>query len=314
MYNIKTVVKLTGIPAVTIRAWENRYGAVDPKRTEGGHRLYTERDVDDLRWLKRAMEEKDITISQAARLLKQAKEERREPAAASLTIPDPEEAEAELSRGTFELLRIPLYDTLVQYRTEEANRLIDKGFALYAYEDMFHHVLVPILYRVGSEWESGKISVAQEHFVSNMIYQRFHAFFRVLPINGNLPRAVAFCPSGERHELGLLLFVLYLRRQGMEVLYLGADTPLDGVLQAIGGKQARYVCSSLTGKRFLSAAVEMFGDISAEYPDIRFVLGGKAFAEGKHPYMRYVLNGDPGSWERWFDEEMAERNALYVQA
>ncbi|MDF2663219.1 MAG: hypothetical protein K0Q94_6010 [Paenibacillus sp.] len=311
MYNIKTVVKLTGIPAVTIRAWENRYGAVDPERTEGGHRLYSERDVDDLRWLKRAMEEKDITISQAARLLKQAKEERREPATASMTVSAEAETEAEVPRGTFELLKIPLYDALVQYRTEEANRLIDRGFALYAYEDMFHHVLVPILHQVGDEWESGKISVAQEHFVSNMIYQRFHAFFRVLPIHGNLPRAVAFCPSGEQHQLGLLLFVLYLRRQGMEVLYMGADTPLDGVLQAIGSKQARYVCSSLTGKRFLAAAVEMLDNISAEYPDIRFVLGGKAFAEGKHPYKQYVLKGDPGSWERWFDEEMAERNAFY---
>ncbi|MEF3308342.1 MerR family transcriptional regulator [Paenibacillus sp. GYB004] len=309
MYNIKTVVKLVGIPAVTIRAWENRYGVVEPGRTDGGHRVYSERDVEDLRWLKRQVDERGMNISQAAKLLKQAKAERREGAGREKPVSeaDNEPALAPDSRQlTFGKLQALLYDTLIQYRTEEANSLIDMGFALYAYEDMFHHVLVPILYRIGEEWESGKVSVAQEHFTSNMLYQRFHYFFRVLPVQSNMPKAVAFCPSGEHHQLGLLLFVLFLRKKGMEVVYLGTDMPLDGVLHVIESKQIRFVCVSLTGAGNLNAALGMLRHIADKFPDIRFVLGGGAFSGGGHPYSGCVLSGDPAKWESWFKDQVGK--------
>lgn len=302
MYNIKSVVKLVGIPAVTIRAWENRYGVVDPERTDGGHRLYSEQDIEDLRWLKRQVDEKGMSISQAARLLKQVRAEQRDSASLAAEMPAAE-AEAKARDNTFGQLQRSLYDALIQYRSDEANRLMDMGFALYAYEDMFHQVLVPILYRIGEEWESGLVSVAQEHFVSNMLYQRFHYFFRVLPVQHDMPKAVAFCPPGEHHQLGLLLFVLFLRKKGMEVVYLGTDMPLDGVLHVIESKQIRYVCVSLTGRRALDGAVEILRDIADKHPDVRFVLGGSAFGESNHLFSRYVQNGDPESWESWFKDQ-----------
>lgn len=302
MYNMKSVVKLAGIPAVTIRAWENRYGVVEPERTDGGHRLYSDRDIEDLRWLKRQVDEKGMSISQAARLLKQAQAERQGREQAVTDIPQAE-AGSKTRDHTFEELRSSLYEALLQYRSDEVNSLVDKGFALYAYEDMFHQVIVPILYRIGDEWENGKVSVAHEHYASHMLYPRFHYFFRVLPVRPGLPKAVAFCPSGEHHQLGLLLFVLFLRQKGMEVVYLGTDMPLDGVLHVMECKQIRYVCVSLTVRRHLDSAVQMLRNITDEHPDIRLVLGGSGFEESEHPYSRYVQSGDPASWENWYHKE-----------
>ncbi|OFS72971.1 helix-turn-helix-type transcriptional regulator [Pseudomonas sp. HMSC08G10] len=50
---MRDVVSLTGINPVTLRAWERRHGLIRPQRTEGGHRLYTAKDVQRIRDIQR---------------------------------------------------------------------------------------------------------------------------------------------------------------------------------------------------------------------------------------------------------------------
>src|SRR5512138_500063 len=50
-YNLKAVLDETGIAADTLRVWERRYGVPMPQRTKGGHRLYSQRDVQLVKWL-----------------------------------------------------------------------------------------------------------------------------------------------------------------------------------------------------------------------------------------------------------------------
>ncbi|NJL05538.1 MAG: MerR family transcriptional regulator, partial [Chloroflexaceae bacterium] len=68
IYNTKAVSQETGVPADTFRAWERRYGVPRPHRTEGGHRLYSERDIAVIRWLRDRTAE-GMTISQAVALM-----------------------------------------------------------------------------------------------------------------------------------------------------------------------------------------------------------------------------------------------------
>ena len=72
IYNIKAVVEATGLPAATLRAWERRYGALSPGRTDSGYRLYSARDIAVLRWLKARVDE-GMNISQALQLLTQSR-------------------------------------------------------------------------------------------------------------------------------------------------------------------------------------------------------------------------------------------------
>ena len=69
MFNIKAVVTQTGLNPATIRAWERRYGLPRPQRTEGGHRHYSQRDVDTLNWLI-ARQDEGVSISHAVELWK----------------------------------------------------------------------------------------------------------------------------------------------------------------------------------------------------------------------------------------------------
>ena len=67
MFNTKAVVQQTGIPAPTLRAWERRYALFSPKRADNDYRLYTERDIVLIRWL-RGRVENGMSISQAIAL------------------------------------------------------------------------------------------------------------------------------------------------------------------------------------------------------------------------------------------------------
>ena len=68
VFNTKAVARETGVPADTFRAWERRYGVPHPQRTDGGHRLYSDRDIAIIRWLRDRTVE-GMNISQAVQLL-----------------------------------------------------------------------------------------------------------------------------------------------------------------------------------------------------------------------------------------------------
>lgn len=280
------------MPAVTIRAWENRYGAVNPLRTESGYRMYSQEDVDDLRWLKEQVENEGSSISQAVRQLKLQKE------AATNAVPFP--AIGPIGEESYEQLCGQIYETLSEFQGEKANKLIDYGFSIYGYDAMFYKVLVPILVRVGDEWESGQASVAQEHFMTELVSRRFFQFFHLFPIHSNLPKVLALCPEGEHHQVGLMLFSLLLRRNGLEVFYLGANTPIDGVLQVIGAQEISIVCMSISNSRLVPKADGMVKLISSHYPNVKFLLGGHGY-EGKNQtaYREFVMSEPPEKWQDW---------------
>ena len=65
---IREVVRLTGVNPVTLRAWERRYGLIQPLRTEGGHRLYSPADVEAIRSIL-TWTERGVAVSKVAQLL-----------------------------------------------------------------------------------------------------------------------------------------------------------------------------------------------------------------------------------------------------
>ncbi len=285
---------MLNIPSVTLRAWENRYLAVDPMRTESGYRVYSEENIEDLRWLKEQVEDHDINISQAVRMLKARKEEKSRVQYVS-----------DLGQGTttdaYQNMRDQIFQKLFHFQGEQANALIDFGFSMYGYDAMLHHILVPVLVRVGDEWEEGKASVAQEHYMTGVISQRFYQFFHVFPINTHLPKALSFCPEGEYHHVGLLLFSLFLRKNGLEVLYLGASTPMDGVMQIIADQDIQMVCMAVTNVTQVPDCDALVTQMTERYPNLIFVLGGKGYENaGSTTYPKWVMTEPSEQWQDWF--------------
>ncbi|WP_420869698.1 MerR family transcriptional regulator [Cohnella ginsengisoli] len=199
---MKRASELLGIPVVTIRAWENRYGIISPSRSSGGHRLLSEEDLARLGFLKEQIENNGLKISEAVELLQRSE-----------SLPAEQAAEQPVNAHAYDHLVEKLYAELIHFNAAQADQTIDLAFAMYDIEETLRRIVVPVLYRVGTEWESGKIKVVQEHFASETIMRRLSALFRVFPIHPSLPVVLAFCPEGERHHLGLLSFSLFFAQK-----------------------------------------------------------------------------------------------------
>ncbi|WJH34810.1 cobalamin B12-binding domain-containing protein [Paenibacillus sp. CC-CFT747] len=196
-----------------------------------------------------------------------------------------------------------LYSALLEFRTESARSLTELAFTMLGYEKTLYRLLVPLLIRVGDEWEEGSATVAQEHFITQFITQKCLSFFPVFPVDPAMPSVIALSPAGEQHQVGLLLFALYLRQKGCEVIYLGPDTPEDGLEAMLKEKKADYVCLSLTNPQHLPGALKLVDFLRNRFPHLKLLLGGQGFAEAPASYRQWILPGDTEGWSRWADEE-----------
>ncbi len=297
VYSIKQVADMLDIPTVTLRAWENRYNAINPIRTDAGYRMYSMENIEDLRWLKKQVEHHHMNISQAVLMLKAREKEKQE------LITAPKQQAGGNIEEAFSKMTDQIYQTLYHFQGERANALIDFGFSLYGYDSMFYHVLVPVLVRVGDAWESGRATVAQEHFMTSLISQRFFQFFHLFPIFPQLPKVVAFCPEGEHHQVGLMLFSLFMRKNGAEVLYLGASTPVEGVIQVIGEQHVQIVCISITSASKVIQTDAIVSQIAKEHEQVHFVLGGKGYEMAENPaYPQWIMKEPTEKWQEWLEK------------
>ena len=289
MYSIKQVSEKLDIPAVTIRAWENRYNVVTPTRTEGGHRLYSEKDMETLKWIKTQVHEKNMKISDAVRLLQ-----------ASPPAPAPPPSQ----NNKYGELQEKLYQSLVNLDTQEANQIADLAFSMYDYEEVCHNILVHVLYKVGDEWENGSISVAQEHFATQFIINRCTQFLRVLPINPALQKVLAFCPEGEQHQIGLMVFSLFLKKKGHDVIYLGPNTPFEGLADLIKMKDISVVAISMTKPDPIGKVEDWISSTLKMKPSLRFIVGGSCIKDCPKLESKSVTYSLGSDWDRWYDSFM----------
>ena len=113
-------------------------------------------------------------------------------------------------------------------------------------------VVLPFLREVGDRWEAGTLSVAHEHFVSDLLRRKLAALSSVPPqqvlddASAPSPIVLLACPPGERHDLVLLCVALMLRERGVRARFLGADTPVPAVVSAARAARADAVVLAAT--------------------------------------------------------------------
>jgi DNA-binding transcriptional MerR regulator len=230
-----------GVSPEVLRAWERRYGVLQPRRSRAGQRLYTDADEARIREMLGHMQG-GYSPAVAARLATATPAEAA-PAGQPAEPPAPEPAD-------LIALRDELRDALHRLDDAGAEAALDRLLAAFALDTVLRDVVLPFLADLGEAWARGTLTVGQEHFASAVIAGRLHALGRGRDA-GVGPRAVLACASEERHELGLLCFALALRGRGWRVCYLGGDTPtaaiagvaaeLDADLVVLGAVRAEPV-------------------------------------------------------------------------
>ena len=221
LYNIGAVARMTGISIATLRAWERRYGFPQSQRTAGGHRLYSERDVIRLRWVK-AQIDAGMQTGQAIHNL--AFQERDARAAASLPGASQERAAGGDLTTAFQQR---LLEALKRQDLQTADQLLAESLAAILPEALILDVIGPTLDAIGHAWESGEISVATEHLASNYLRQRLLLWMLGSPPPRPTAPIVLACAPGEWHEGSLLILGALLCRRRWPVAYLGQAVPLS---------------------------------------------------------------------------------------
>jgi DNA-binding transcriptional MerR regulator/methylmalonyl-CoA mutase cobalamin-binding subunit len=275
VYTIKTVVQETGIAPATLRAWERRYGVLSPGRSEGGYRLYSERDIATLRWLK-AQVESGVSISRAVALLEMRHQAGEEPEFEDnhhgLTVaPD--------NARNPEVIADDLLAALIGFHEARADNILSEAFALYPVEVVAEHIVTPTLVEIGERWHRGEATVVQEHFATAFLRRRLTALFQAYeqPASGRL--AITGAAPSEWHDVGILLVSLVLRRAGWRVIYLGQNVPAEHLMLEAGRLRPEAICLSCATLESARAAVAVYAALETlPEPRPAFVLGGRAFS------------------------------------
>jgi DNA-binding transcriptional MerR regulator len=221
MYPMRTVVRLTGVAPDTLRAWERRYDAVVPTRTEGNARRYSEHDVARLRRLRDAVAS-GHSIGDVVRLGDEALDALVGKAKGG-TSEAPDSAAA---------LRASFLEAIERLDARSCQEILGRAALLVPPRTLALEFLRPVLHEVGERWHAGRLSIAAEHLASAQIRGVVESLRRLQEPPSSAPRLVLAAPSEHRHELGLALGSLLAIQRGVEPIMLGGDLPLREIEDA----------------------------------------------------------------------------------
>jgi MerR family transcriptional regulator, light-induced transcriptional regulator len=274
---IGQLAKRTGVSPELLRAWEQRYGLLQPTRTAGGFRLYSAADEARVQGMQ-SLVAGGLAAAQAARLL--------------LSDDEPAPRSVSTSAATLQDAAGNLTASLDRLDEQAANTALDRLFAGYTVETVLRDAVIPYLHRLGDRWEAGEVSVAQEHFASNLLRGRLLGLAQGWG-QGQGPGAILACVPGEQHELGLLAFGVALRRRGWRITYLGSDSPIGAVADISRSLlPAVVVLLSMNPEGFLDHARE----IAKLAKQVRVMIAGTgATPEIAQQTQTHLLDQDPVS-------------------
>lgn len=260
-YSIKDLEKISGIKAHTIRMWERRYGLIEPQRTETNIRFYSDCDLKRLLNVS-ILNHNGIKISHIAGLTDAEIKNR----VLDLSI------DGRSSSVQIESLMVAMLELdETKFLNGLSSSIIKLGF-----EVSVETVLFPFLERIGVLWQAGTINPAQEHFISNLIRQKlFVAIDNEMqsPVQ-NGPRIIMFLSEHEQHEIGLLFYNLLARKEGMNVVYLGAGVPLEDLSLVHRLRPADVFMTSFITAMDKQEMEDLLREYHKRFPDIPFYLSG----------------------------------------
>lgn len=277
---MKTVARLTGLSADVIRAWERRYGVVSPVRGPRGARLYTEDDVRRLRLLGRATAA-GRAIGDIVRLDQASLE-----ALASELEPTP------TAQG-YEALSRRVLDALSRGAADAVDRELAEALVALGGRRFVRELAAPLLTEIGDRWSRGQLSVADEHLLSAALRSLLSSLIRWRERTAR-PTVLLATPSGERHELGLMLVGLLCVDLGLGLHYLGADLPAAEIVGAARKAGVSVIGLGLVGEANRDRAISEVRVVERTSPrDVELWLGGRnaaAIAQALQPTRAQVLD------------------------
>jgi len=240
LLSIADIERETGISRDTLRVWEKRYGFPEPQRNQRNVREYSADQLERLRLIKQLIDSgirpgklATSDLQQLQKLLQHGEQKR------------------ELSDNVTGLLQIletgPRYGLLTQLEA----LLQQRGL-----REFLTGVLAPMNHAVGNAWFTGKIGILDEHHYVEQVRMVLFAALRNLPETPGKAKALLTTLPGEQHGIGLLMATCMLALEGVEVLMLGVQTPLEEIVRGAIKSECSIVgisCSEYMNRRTVAS-------------------------------------------------------------
>ena len=290
LYPIRTVSTLTGVNSVTLRAWERRYGLIQPKRTPKGHRLYSQGDINLINQVLELLD-KGIPISQVKRRLDSTERDHE-----TNSEPGP--------GGQYEQRML---NAVVRFDENTLDRAYNEALSLYPIDMVTQRLIIPLLRTLGERWENAEGSVAEEHFFGSYLRNKLGARFHHQVRNNQGPRILAACLPGEHHEVGLLLYCLVAIEKGYQIVMLGADLPFSELPTVVQRTAARAIVLSGSIDPPQGVLQDQLADLTAHL-EIPVLIGGLTSINHRDAIVRagaIPVGNDPSHGLRQLEELLA---------
>lgn len=265
---IRVVAQRTGLSTPVLRAWERRYGAVSPERSEGGQRLYSDADIRRLQLLATAVDGgrsiglvADLPTEELEALIDADRESSGRSSADAVT-PDVDRVGIAL-------------EMVEQMRNGEFEAFLLKAAVELRPHEVVEGLMVPLLEEVGRSWQSGRLGPSTEHLASVTIRRVLEWLSSTSQSNDDAPVVVTGTPAGQRHEFGALLAGVVAAYAGWQVRFLGPDLPASEIVRAAVKLEASMVALSAVHPRLDPAGVQQVLEIRRGLPgSVTVVIGG----------------------------------------
>jgi DNA-binding transcriptional MerR regulator len=268
-FNVKAVVRETGLSADVLRVWERRYGVPRPSRSAGGQRRYSRSDVELLKWLV-ARQAEGMSISRAVDLWRE-----QEAQGKRLDLTEPQRTQLTPRLGSLEELRDDWIAACIAFDRLAAESVVGRAFAAYPVASVCGEIFLTGLVEIGKRWHQCEITVHQEHFASELAIYQVERLVGAAPPPWRAERIAVGCVADEHHTLCPLLLTLLLRERGWDTAFLGANLPAEGF-----GPTSRQLQPSLVvlaAERLVTAAHLIVAGDALRDLGLPLLYGGRIF-------------------------------------
>ncbi len=257
---IRAVTRLAGVSGFTLRAWEKRYGAIQPGRTPTGRRIYSFADVERLKLLARLVARghsigtvAGLAQARLARLAEaeDGSAERAETAAAAANDAEAQAGADRPAEGRAQPWVARVLRLLERFELDALSATLTRARLDLRARDFALEVIVPVLAEVGLRVDAGTLSVAQEHALSQVIRAELDRIHVPNPprFAPGAPIFVEGTPEGDRHEFGALISGCLVSLAGFPDHYLGCSLPAADLAAAARKLGASVVILGMTASR-----------------------------------------------------------------
>lgn len=281
-HTIAVVSERTGLSRDVLRVWERRYGAVEPTRTAGGQRLYSDAELARFELLARATRHgrtigsvAGIPTAELERMLDADQAVRGaedESLAEAATVVSPSGSSASIEAVVDRAIAHSL--ALDGTRLDAELRL---ATARHGLPLMLEEIIPALMRRIGDEWMGGRLGIPHEHLASAVVLAILLDAIRTLPAPPNAPRLLVATPAGEQHVIGAALTAAAAAIDGWSILFLGADVPAADLASAARGRGAQAVALSIVRAGDAKQVVRELQTVrEALPPEVPIIVGGSA--------------------------------------